>query len=87
MELAAAFRPDLVVLDIGLPKMNGYDACRHIRQQPWGQGMIIIAVTGWGQDEDRRRSHEAGFNHHVVKPVDAASLVKLLASLEPAPQH
>ena len=61
VELAEAFRPDLVLLDIGLPKLNGYDACRRIRQQPWGQGMVIVAATGWGQEEDRRRSHEAGF--------------------------
>ena len=85
VDLAEAFRPDLVLLDIGLPKLNGYDACRRIRQEPWGQGMVIVAATGWGQEEDRRRSHEAGFDHHMVKPVDMASLVKLLGSLTPAP--
>ena len=85
VELAEAFRPDLILLDIGLPKLNGYDACRRIRQQPWGQGMVIVAATGWGQEEDRRRSREAGFDHHMVKPVDPAALVKLIASLAPAP--
>ncbi len=74
VELAEEFRPDLVLLDIGLPKLNGYDACRRIRQEPWGQGMVIVAATGWGQEEDRRRSREAGFDHHMVKPVDLAAL-------------
>jgi CheY-like chemotaxis protein len=74
-------RPEVVLLDIGMPKLNGYDACRRIRQQPWGQEMFLIALTGWGQDEDRRRTEEAGFNFHIVKPVDPAVLMKLLASL------
>ena len=74
VELAEAFRPDLIVLDIGLPKLNGLDACRRIREQPWAKNVVIAAATGWGQDEDRRRSEEAGFDHHLVKPVDAAAL-------------
>ncbi len=78
VELAEAYRPDLIVLDIGLPKLNGYDACRRIREQSWAKGIIIVAATGWGQEEDRRRSHEAGFDHHLVKPVDAAEVVRLL---------
>jgi PAS domain S-box-containing protein len=78
---AEAFRPDVVLLDIGMPKLNGYDAARRIREQPWGQRMVLVALTGWGQEEDRRRSLEAGFNHHLVKPVDPAALEKLLASL------
>ena len=68
--LAGEFRPDVMLLDIGLPKLNGYEACRRIREQPWGKDVVMIAVTGWGQEEDRRRSHEAGFDHHMVKPVD-----------------
>jgi signal transduction histidine kinase len=76
-----AFRPDVVLLDINLPKMNGYDAARRIRQQPWGQGMVLIALTGWGQEADRQRAREAGFDHHLVKPVDSAILTQLLASL------
>ena len=52
----------MVLLDIGLPKLNGYEACRRIREQPWGQGMVLVALTGWGQEEDRRRSKEAGFD-------------------------
>jgi signal transduction histidine kinase/ActR/RegA family two-component response regulator len=83
LELAEAFRPDVLLLDIGLPKLNGYDACRRIRAQPWGKDIFIVAVTGWGQEEDRRRSQEAGFNHHLVKPVDFGCLEKLLATLKP----
>jgi CheY-like chemotaxis protein len=60
--------------------LNGFDVCQRIRQQPWGQNVIIIALTGWGQDVDRRRSHEAGFDHHVVKPVEHNALVELLRS-------
>ena len=77
--LAAAFRPDVILLDIGMPKLNGYDTCRRIREQPWGQGMVIVALTGWGQDEDKRRSQEAGFDHHLVKPVEPEALRRLLA--------
>lgn len=76
---ADAFRPDLIVLDIGLPKLNGYDACRKIREHAWAKNTLIVAATGWGQDEDRRRSHAAGFDHHLVKPVDATELNRMLA--------
>jgi PAS domain S-box-containing protein len=80
VEAARASRPDVVLLDIGMPRLNGYDACRRIREQIWGQGMFLIALTGWGQKEDCRRTEEAGFNQHMVKPVDPAELLKLLAS-------
>jgi PAS domain S-box-containing protein len=79
-----AFRPEVILLDLGLPKLNGYEVCRRIRQQPWGKQMVIIARTGWGQDEDRQRTREAGFDHHLVKPVDRSALLKLLAELRPA---
>jgi CheY-like chemotaxis protein/two-component sensor histidine kinase len=82
VEMAEEFRPDVLLLDIGLPKLDGYQACRRIREQDWGRRMVLIAVTGWGQDEDRRRSHEAGFDHHLVKPVDPQALMKLLAGLQ-----
>jgi len=82
VKAAAAFRPDVILLDIGMPRLNGYDACRRIREQPWGKGMVIVALTGWGQEEDKRRSSEAGFNQHMVKPVDPATLEKLLVGLE-----
>ena len=81
---AEAFRPAVILLDIGLPKMNGYDACRAIREQPWGQDIVMIALTGWGKEEDRRKSKEAGFDGHMVKPVDYAALMKLLATLQTA---
>jgi PAS domain S-box-containing protein len=81
VEQAEQYRPDVVLFDIGLPKLNGYEACRRIRGQPWGKSMVLIAGTGWGQDEDRRRSHDAGFDHHLVKPVDPQALMKLLAEL------
>ena len=74
-------RPDVILLDIGLPRLNGYDACRRIRAQPWGVRPVLIALTGWGQDDDRHRSKEAGFNFHMVKPVDPAALERLLAGL------
>jgi PAS domain S-box-containing protein len=84
--LAAAetFRPDLVMLDIGLPEMNGYEVARRVRAQPWGKDILLIALTGWGQEEDRRRSREAGFDAHIVKPVDHAQLVDLLTEFDPA---
>ncbi|MGE5177527.1 MAG: ATP-binding protein [Bacteroidota bacterium] len=75
---ADAFRPDVMLLDIGLPMMNGYDVARRIRREPWGAAVRLVALTGWGQDEDRRRSKEAGFDDHVVKPVDPNSLRSLL---------
>jgi PAS domain S-box-containing protein len=81
VKAAETIRPDVVFLDIGLPKLNGHDAARRIREQPWGTNMVLVALTGWGQDEDRRRSQEAGFDYHLVKPVDYADLNKLLASL------
>jgi CheY-like chemotaxis protein len=79
VEVAEMFHPEFVLLDIGLPKLNGYDVARRIRQQPWGRDVILIALTGWGKDEDRRLSQEAGFNFHIVKPVDLAALEDLLA--------
>ena len=75
------FRPDVILLDIGLPKLNGYEACRRIRALTGGEKLVIIAQTGWGQDEDRQRTHDAGFDHHLVKPVEPFALMKLLAGL------
>jgi PAS domain S-box-containing protein len=80
VEAAETFHPDVILLDIGLPKLNGYDVCRRIRQQPWGKNTVLVALTGWGQDEDRRQSKDAGFDHHMVKPMDLAALTKLLAA-------
>jgi DNA-binding response OmpR family regulator len=76
------FQPEVVLLDIGLPKLNGYDVARRIRQQPWGRGATLIALTGWGKDEDKRLSQEAGFNFHIVKPVNFAALEDLLNGVQ-----
>lgn len=77
---AESHRPHVILLDIGLPGMSGYDVCRTIRQTPWGKEMTIIALTGWGKDEDRRKSQEAGFDGHLVKPVDHDELMDLLTT-------
>jgi PAS domain S-box-containing protein len=79
IDVAAEFRPDVILMDIGMPKLNGFETARRIREQPWGQKIVLAALTGWGQDEDRRRSKEAGFDYHFVKPVEPATLKKLLA--------
>ena len=74
-------RPEVVLLDIGLPKLDGHEVCRRVREQPWGKAIVVIALTGWGQEDDRRRSEEAGFNGHLVKPVDYDKLLELLSTL------
>lgn len=80
---AGEFLPDLVLLDIGMPGVDGHEACRRIRRQPWGTGMVLVALTGWGQEEDRRRSLTAGFDQHIVKPIDPEALVRLVHDLQP----
>ena len=79
VEGAAVRQPDLILLDIGMPRLNGYDAARRIREQPRHKRLTLVALTGWGQAEDRSRSKEAGFDAHLVKPVDLTALTKLLA--------
>ena len=76
--VAAQFRPDVVLMDIGMPKLNGHEAARRIRQQPWGRGMVLVALTGWGREDDRKKSADAGFDHHLVKPVEIDALMKLM---------
>ena len=83
VEAARRFRPDVVLLDIGLPKLNGYEVCRLIRQHPWGQDMTFVAVTGWGQEQDRQEARDAGFDTHIVKPVTHEDLARLFAPEEP----
>jgi CheY-like chemotaxis protein len=78
VQAVAQFHPDVVLLDIGLPTLNGYDTARLMREHPDSRDALIIALTGWGQEEDRRRSREAGFDHHLVKPVDLRVLEELL---------
>jgi CheY-like chemotaxis protein len=75
---AERFRPDVVLLDIGMPDIDGHEVCARIRSQAWGGGMVIIAVSGWGQESDRRRSARAGFNMHLVKPVDPDALLRIV---------
>jgi PAS domain S-box-containing protein len=84
VEAAERLQPDVVLLDIGLPRLNGYEAARRIRSQGWRT--LLVAVTGWGQEEDRRRSRDAGFDHHLVKPVDPDELMQLLAALGRRPE-
>ena len=80
VEAIEKHRPEVVLLDIGLPKLDGHEVCRRVREQPWGKDIVVIALTGWGQEDDRRRSEEAGFNGHLVKPVDYDQLLKLLGN-------
>ena len=80
---AIDFRPQLVLLDIGMPGMDGYEVCRRLRRETGLERTTVVALTGWGQDEDRRRSHEAGFDHHIVKPVEPSALQRLLDDLPP----
>jgi PAS domain S-box-containing protein len=79
VKTAGSYRPDVVLLDIGLPTMSGHEVARRIRQQPWGRKIRLIALTGWGQEEDKRRARDAGFDDHLVKPAEPAKLEKLLA--------
>jgi CheY-like chemotaxis protein len=81
VETARSFRPDVAFLDVGMPRMNGYEAARLIRLQPECAGVILVALTGWGQEEDKRRSHEAGFDVHMVKPIDYNAVEKLISDL------
>lgn len=74
------YRPQLVLMDIGMPRLNGYDAARGIRQLDGGRDAVLVALTGWGQDQDRQSSAQAGFDHHLVKPIDASALRHLLAT-------
>jgi PAS domain S-box-containing protein len=82
VDLANTFRPNVVLLDIGMPRMNGYEAAATIRKQWWGEDMTLIAMTGWGQTSDRMKSKEAGFDEHLVKPVDPRALMRLLKRIE-----
>ena len=79
---AAAAPPDVIIMDLGLPGMNGYEAATKIRQQNSGKRPLIVALTGWGQQSDRQRSAAVGIDHHLVKPLDLAELRRILASLE-----
>ena len=84
LQTAPAFQPDIVLLDLGMPEMDGYEVARRIRQEPWGKDVMLVAVTGWGQEEHRQRTKEAGFDRHLTKPADPADIESLLAH-SPAP--
>jgi CheY-like chemotaxis protein len=79
LQAAAEFLPDVVLLDIGMPGMNGYETCRRLRVEPFGQAIVIAALTGWGQEKDKRMALESGFDLHLVKPVDPSVLKRILS--------
>jgi CheY-like chemotaxis protein len=80
LTLAGLRRPEIVVLDVGMPKLDGCEVARRIRAEAWGRKAVLVALTGWGQDADRKRSREAGFDMHLVKPVDPATICDMLVS-------
>jgi two-component system CheB/CheR fusion protein len=81
VDSAELHRPEIALLDIGMPKLDGYEVARRIRAMPWGSHVTLVALTGWGQDSDRRRSNESGFDLHLVKPLDLDRLAELLDRL------
>lgn len=81
LSLTEQFHPELLLLDLGMPELDGYEVARRIRSQPWGKSIVVAALTGWGQEEDRQRSRQAGFDHHLVKPVDLGALREMLGRL------
>ncbi|HBJ39078.1 MAG TPA: hypothetical protein DDZ51_30900 [Planctomycetaceae bacterium] len=84
IEIASNFLPHAMLMDIGMPRMDGHAAARMIRNQPWGRNVLLVALTGWGQDEDKRRTKEAGFDHHLVKPAEPSEIARLLAMVSKA---
>jgi len=80
LQAATEFAPDVVLMDIGLPGMNGYEVARRIREQPRFRDVLLVAQSGWGQEEDRQRSQEAGFDFHLVKPATLGEIEKVLAT-------
>jgi CheY-like chemotaxis protein len=84
VDVAASFRPDVILMDISMPKLDGYSAARAIRREPWGQGMILIAMTGWGRPSDLQAARDAGFDGHLLKPVEPEALLLQIAKLRDA---
>src|SRR5262249_53291987 len=80
LQAVTEFRPDLVLLDIGMPGIDGYETCRRIRLDPFGRDVLIVALTGWGQEQDKRRAIDAGFDAHLTKPADPAVLERILSA-------
>jgi len=87
LEAVVVYKPDVVLLDIGMPGMDGHEVARRIRRMPRGRELTLIALTGWGQDRDRKRSELAGFDYHLIKPADVGALETLLSSLETRPPN
>lgn len=87
LDAAREFEPDVVFLDLGMPEMDGFEVARRIRRQPWGRRATLVALTGWGKAEDRRKTKQAGFDHHLVKPADRSSLESILAQHREAPDR
>jgi PAS domain S-box-containing protein len=83
----AQFRPEMVLMDLGMPKVDGYEAARRIRAQPWGKELVLVALTGWGADDDRKRTYDAGFDRHLVKPVNHEALKRMIDDLPTAAQQ
>jgi CheY-like chemotaxis protein len=83
VQVAEDFQPQVVFLDLGMPVLSGYDASRKIREQSWGQAVLLVALTGWDQTDDNELSKDAGFDVHLVKPVEVDRLLQLLATLKP----
>lgn len=81
LEAGAEMRPDVVLLDLGMPGVDGFETARRLRSEDWGRELALIALTGWGQDSDRSKTRDTGFDHHLVKPVDLPSLEALLEDL------
>jgi CheY-like chemotaxis protein len=83
LQIAEQFAPQIALLDIGMPHLNGYQTAQRIREQSWGSSMLLVALTGWGQEQDRRQATEAGFDRHLVKPGDPQIIGALIAEIEP----
>jgi two-component system CheB/CheR fusion protein len=83
LALAATFRPEVAFLDVGMPGMDGHELARRLRREPGLERAVLVALTGWGQEEDRRRTRDAGFDHHLVKPASTAALQQVLAEVRP----
>ena len=79
---AEAYRPNIVLMDVTMPGLNGYEAAKRIREQDWGRAMLLIAITGWGQDRDVREAYDAGFDGHLLKPVEPDALFGLIQRLQ-----
>jgi CheY-like chemotaxis protein len=81
LDMASSYGPEMVLLDLGMPGMDGYEVARRLRQQPGMENVVLAALTGWGNQEDRRRTAEAGFDHHLVKPIELSVLENLISQL------